>query len=138
MRQVRIFQLCLAATIFAGVFVFQGCGNQEEKESATSEENNLSTASIHRGGTYRFPLMNSPSTLDPAYVRDKYGETLIHQLYDGLVRFDPYLAVTPALAETWKVTPGFTMGSRLLPRMWFSPSADFCDWILPRPLFPIY
>jgi ABC-type transport system substrate-binding protein len=103
MRQVQIFQLCLAATIFAGVLVFQGCGNQEEKESATAEKEELSTASIHRGGTYRFPLMNSPSTLDPAYVRDKYGETLVHQLYEGLVRFDPYLAVTPALAETWKV-----------------------------------
>ena len=103
MRQVRIFQLCLVATIFAGVLVFHGCGNQEEKESATAEKEDLSTASIHRGGTYRFPLMNSPSTLDPAYVRDKYGETLVHQLYDGLVRFDPYLAVRPALAETWKV-----------------------------------
>ncbi len=103
MRQIRFFQLCLVAMIFVGVSVFQSCGNQEEKQSATSEKEDLSSASINKGGTYRFPLMNSPSTLDPAYVRDKYGETLVHQLYDGLVRFDPYLAVTPALAETWKV-----------------------------------
>ncbi|MBU3951051.1 MAG: ABC transporter substrate-binding protein, partial [Proteobacteria bacterium] len=55
------------------------------------------------GGIYSVPLPSNPTTLDPAYVQDNYGEAIIHQIFDGLVRFDPYLSILPALAETWQV-----------------------------------
>jgi ABC-type transport system substrate-binding protein len=48
-------------------------------------------------------LRSNPTTLDPAYVQDIYGIALVHQLFNGLVRFDPYLSVLPDLAETWQV-----------------------------------
>ena len=54
-------------------------------------------------GIYRIPLRSNPATLDPAQVQSWYGESLVQQLYDGLVRFDRYLSVMPALARTWKV-----------------------------------
>ncbi|MCP5052658.1 MAG: ABC transporter substrate-binding protein, partial [bacterium] len=58
---------------------------------------------IIRGGIYRVPLLNNPSTLDPAYVQDEYGTAVVQQLFDGLVHFDPYLLVLPSLAKTWQV-----------------------------------
>lgn len=80
------------------LFEFLGCSNQiEEKESKE-----VSSQPV-RGGIYRMPLLSNPPTLDPANVKDKYGETVVHQIFDGLVRFDSYLTVLPGLAETWQV-----------------------------------
>ena len=55
------------------------------------------------GGTYRLPLTQNPASLDPALVHHKYGNEVVRQLFDGLVRFDAYLSPRPALAETWRV-----------------------------------
>jgi ABC-type transport system substrate-binding protein len=55
------------------------------------------------GGIYRTPLLNNPATLDPACVQGEYGAAVVQQLFDGLVRFDPYLLVLPALAESWRI-----------------------------------
>ncbi len=70
-----------------------GCSGPEEPEG---------TAPVH-GGIYRMPLWNNPATLDPARVKDQYGVAVVRQLFDGLVRFDSYLTVLPALARTWQV-----------------------------------
>lgn len=75
-----------------------GCTNQDEKGRTIPS----GTVPI-QGGVYRVPLPSNPATLDPAYVQDEYGVSLVKQLFDGLVRFDPYLSVLPALAETWQV-----------------------------------
>ena len=58
------------------------------------------------GGNYQIPLANNPITLDPAHVLGTYGGFVVHQIFDGLVRFDPYLSILPALAETWEVKEG--------------------------------
>jgi len=54
------------------------------------------------GGVYRRPLANNPSTLDPHLITDTYGRTVAQQLFDGLVQYDGSLAITPAIAQTWK------------------------------------
>jgi oligopeptide transport system substrate-binding protein len=54
------------------------------------------------GGTYRRPLANNPSTLDPALIADTYGFTVAQQIFDGLVQYDGSLTITPAIAESWK------------------------------------
>jgi ABC-type transport system substrate-binding protein len=77
-----------------------GCTNQENKDTAQTTV--LETESL-RGGVYRTPLWNNPVTLDPAYVQNEYGVSIVKQLFDGLVRFDPYLSVLPALAKTWQI-----------------------------------
>ncbi len=66
-------------------------------------EKSLSADPTRYGGLYRVPLRGNPPTLDPAYVQDQFGEMLVQQLFDGLVKFDPYLMVLPALAKTWQV-----------------------------------
>jgi len=92
----RLPYLFLIVLIFLSLSLLPGYAKQAEKES-------LSKGAISHGGIYRVPLMNNPATLDPAYVQDNYGEMLVHQLFDGLVKFDPYFMVLPALAKTWQV-----------------------------------
>jgi peptide/nickel transport system substrate-binding protein/oligopeptide transport system substrate-binding protein len=53
---------------------------------------------------YRRPLANEPATLDPARINDIYSRSVAQQIFDGLVRFDHTLAITPALAEFWRAS----------------------------------
>jgi peptide/nickel transport system substrate-binding protein/oligopeptide transport system substrate-binding protein len=54
------------------------------------------------GGTYRRPLSNNPSSLDPAVISDIYGFTVAQQIFDGLVQYDGTVNIVPAIAENWK------------------------------------
>jgi len=56
------------------------------------------------GGTYRRPLGNNPSTLDPHLIADTYGFTVAQQIFDGLVQYDGALTIIPAIAESWKAS----------------------------------
>jgi len=97
MNHHRLTYHLLICVIFLGLVLFPGYAKPEVKKERHSLD------SIRYGGAYRVPLMNNPATLDPAYVQDEYSSAVVHQLFDGLVRFDPYLMVLPALAETWQV-----------------------------------
>ena len=44
----------------------------------------------------------APSTLDPHRQFSEKSHTLLQQVYEGLVRFDPEGRVTPALAVSWE------------------------------------
>ena len=94
--------LLIGITCFYLLFI-SGCSRQEDQETKASKKENASVAPINLGGIYRSPLMNNPSTLDPAYVQDQYGVAVTRQLFDGLVQFGPNLMVLPALAKTWQV-----------------------------------
>jgi ABC-type transport system substrate-binding protein len=54
-------------------------------------------------GTFRYPIVTSPTSLDPGVVQD--GDTLdvIQQIYEGLVTWSPDNEVVGALAESWDV-----------------------------------
>jgi len=93
----RLTHHLLIGVISLGFILFPGDAKQEEKKDS------LSVDPGRYGGIYRVPLNGNPPSLDPAYVKDQFGETLVHQLFDGLVQFSPYLMVMPALAETWQV-----------------------------------
>ena len=88
--------LCLFVLLFA-------CGETDPDGRPTPADQQPPAESAQLGGVYRAPLMQSPATLDPAYVRDLYGESVVHQLFEGLVQFGPYLTVLPSLAESWQV-----------------------------------
>ena len=92
LRAFFLFATCILA--------ISACTNTQDKDSDTKE---VKTTAEISGGIYCIPLRSNPATLDPAKVRDWYGETIAHQLFDGLVRFDPYLSIMPALAKTWQV-----------------------------------
>ncbi|MFZ1059805.1 MAG: ABC transporter substrate-binding protein [Candidatus Rokuibacteriota bacterium] len=58
-------------------------------------------AQDRNGGIYRRPLGNDPVTLDPARIADIYSLAVSQQIFDGLVKFDQTLTITPALAQRW-------------------------------------
>jgi ABC-type transport system substrate-binding protein len=99
MNLPRLTYCILICVISLSLVLFPDYARQAEKEKKES----MPAGPIRHGGIYRVPINNDPATLDPAYVQDRYGVTVVHQIFDGLVRFDPYLTVLPALAETWQV-----------------------------------
>ncbi|WP_136796387.1 ABC transporter substrate-binding protein [Desulfosediminicola ganghwensis] len=98
-RLVRLMLICIG---FSVLFFTSSCEQPIEK-AGTINTSSQGEKKATKGGGYHVPLPNSPTTLDPAYVQDQYGTAVVQQLFDGLVRFDPYLLVLPALAETWQV-----------------------------------
>jgi ABC-type transport system substrate-binding protein len=88
------------------ILLLSGCTRQEGNKDSSAREENRKQVSVQHGGVYRYPLMNNPSTLDPVYLQDTYGASIVRQLFEGLVQFGPYLTVLPALAETWQVENG--------------------------------
>jgi ABC-type transport system substrate-binding protein len=88
---------------FCIILLFAGCTQQEDAQDATENQIARQQDAVQRGGVYRYPLMNNPSTLDPIYLQDLYGVPVVRQLFEGLVQFGPFLTVLPGLAETWQV-----------------------------------
>ncbi len=52
-------------------------------------------------GIFRYPIVTSPTTLDPHKVEDGDTIDLLQQVYEGLVAWDENSKVTGALAESW-------------------------------------
>jgi ABC-type transport system substrate-binding protein len=90
--------------VFTALLITSGCGEQPK-----DEEKDVSQVAPSIGGTYRVPLLQNPSSLDPALVHDEYGRVVIHQIFEGLVRFDPHLLIEPELARTWSVEENGTL-----------------------------
>jgi signal transduction histidine kinase len=49
-------------------------------------------------------LGDNSATLDPAILTDSYGQSVVSQLFDGLVQFDANLKLIPANAEFWEAS----------------------------------
>lgn len=59
----------------------------------------------HAGGTFEFALDNEPTTFLARNVSDFYSSTVLNQIYEGLVAFEPTsLKIAPSLAEKWEVS----------------------------------
>jgi len=102
---MNLSRLCctLLIGITSSLLFISACNTQRDEENKVSKKESASIDSVNTGGVYRSPLMNNPSTLDPAYVQDQYGLAVTRQLFDGLVTFGPDLMLLPALAKTWQV-----------------------------------
>lgn len=107
LREVNVvLKKCTLLLVLVSLWMVHGCGNESVPEQPKTGTN--ATAGIVANGRYRVPLLNNPRTLDPLYVQDDYGATIVSQLFSGLVRFSPELFVVPDLAETWSVEDGGT------------------------------
>lgn len=85
------------------ILLLTGCTQQEDNKGTSERDETREQVSVKHGGVYRYPLLNNPSTLDPAYLQDQFGAPIVRQVFEGLVQFGPYLAILPALAVTWQV-----------------------------------
>jgi ABC-type oligopeptide transport system substrate-binding subunit len=90
----------LAVLIFFAGMLTWGCEDKGAKDGSTAKG---AAEALQHGGTYRLPLTQNPASLDPARVHHTYDLAVVYQLFDGLIRFDPYLSPRPSLAETWRI-----------------------------------
>ena len=105
MKSLRI------SVIIAGILILlflTGCTEKTESLSDTPPTEPQSSHPIKKGGIYRSAIFQVPASLDPALVQNQYGVMLVHQLFDGLVKFGPYLQIEPALAKTWTIADNGT------------------------------
>lgn len=70
-----------------------GSGNFSEKKSAESTGANV----------FKYPIVTSPTTLDPAKVQDGDTIDVIQQVFEGLVGWDENNKAAPRLAESFTV-----------------------------------
>jgi oligopeptide transport system substrate-binding protein len=99
----RLWPLLTVMTCVALIFAILACTKEDEVE--TPRDKAAQPAREPRtGGTYRRPLGNDPTSLDPARIADNYSVTVANQIFDSLVDFDAHLNVVPALAKSWSAS----------------------------------
>jgi peptide/nickel transport system substrate-binding protein len=89
--------------LMAVTLAISACSEQNDTKRPREASSQVTQAPAI-GGTYRRPLANDPSSLDPANIVDTYGVAVANQIFDGLVAFDAHLNVVPALARSWSAS----------------------------------
>jgi peptide/nickel transport system substrate-binding protein/oligopeptide transport system substrate-binding protein len=94
-----VLALGLLAVVPLGIAT-AGCSGSVS--GATDDD---AAATPAQGGTYNYPLAVDPGSFDPAIMQTLDGWAVLHQLYEGLVRWeeqpDGTMKTVPCLAESW-------------------------------------
>lgn len=77
--------------------VVVGCGSSEKGFSARTN--------VGKESTFRYPIVTSPTTLDPHKVEDGDTIDLLQQVYEGLVGWNEKNEPVGLLAEKWDISP---------------------------------
>ena len=102
------FRFSAPLLIAAGAALAAGCGHKD------------GAASRGAGNVFRVPVINAPTTFDPAMVEDGPTIDVLQQVFEGLVQWSPDNKVVPCLAEKWDVSPdGLTYTFHLRPNVKF-------------------
>src|SRR5208337_3344704 len=62
------------------------------------------TSSNRVDGFFYYRLNANPSTLDPALITDVAGASVAAKLFNGLVKLDDNMSVSPDIAERWQIS----------------------------------
>ena len=102
------FRFSAPFLLAAGAALAAGCGHKD------------GAASRGAGNVFRVPVINAPTTFDPAMVEDGPTIDVLQQVFEGLVQWSPDNKVVPCLAEKWDVSPdGLTYTFHLRPKVKF-------------------
>jgi peptide/nickel transport system substrate-binding protein/oligopeptide transport system substrate-binding protein len=107
-RPAQRKRVWLIPAFLLGLFLLTAFATKLVKEDALRSrlaENDDPANRPVQGGVFRYPLLDSFHTLDPAQAIYKMDVMLIQQIYDGLTGFDRHLRVVPALAKFWEISP---------------------------------
>ncbi|MCC6403836.1 MAG: peptide ABC transporter substrate-binding protein [Fimbriimonadaceae bacterium] len=88
-----------AALLFSALaLVLAGCGSGGFSDKVKSAR--------ERSGTnvFRYPIVTSPTTMDPHLVQDGDTIDLLQQVYEGLVGWGPENVPVGLVAESWQVS----------------------------------
>src|SRR5208283_2720503 len=86
----RILRFCLSigiAHLLCLLLLFAGCSSSNSVD-----------------GFFYYRLNANPSTLDPALITDVAGASVAAKLFNGLVRLDDHMSVSPDIAERWQIS----------------------------------
>ena len=123
----RRFVLLLVPALIAAVVPvvsLAACGG-----AASSSDDAARSATPREGGTYNYPLQEDPYAFDPSTLQAGEGYAILHQLYEGLVRYDEQpdgsLKTVPCLAESWSANANATVWTFRLRRgvMFHAPAS---------------
>ena len=108
MRKAWLFMLML---VFAALLVV-GCSGggtepsssttQEEPKGETSSSSSQQEGAIDEDATVIIGIADQVVTLDPANYRSRITESVIRNIFDGLVTRTPDGKVVPMIAESWE------------------------------------
>ena len=102
------FRFSAPLLLAAGAALAAGCGHKD------------GAASRGASNVFRVPVINAPTTFDPAMVEDGPTIDVLQQVFEGLVQWSPDNKVVPCLAEKWDVSPdGLTYTFHLRPKVKF-------------------
>lgn len=103
------FRLLALASCAALPLLAAGCGHK-----------NGSNTAAPAGNIFRYAIKTSPTTFDPALVKDGDTIDLLQQMFEGLVQWSPDNKLVSCLAEKWEVSPnGLTYTFHLRPNVKF-------------------
>ncbi len=81
------------------------CGGAATGGAATGASSPGTDQTPRQGGTLTYPLTLDPGTFDPCVAQTDQGTAVLHQVCEGLVRWevqpDGTLKTVPCLAESW-------------------------------------
>lgn len=105
---VRRVAAALAVVLLAAAFAAAtaGCGGAGSSGAGDAGPAAGAGGAPHQGGTYRYPLIMDPGPFDPSLTTSSESVAVLHQVYEGLVRWeeqpDGTLKTVPCLAESWE------------------------------------
>jgi len=91
---MHIKKKILLFAVFSSLFFLEGC-KQNNHSKDTSEE------------TVKISINGDPQTLDPRYARTLDTVTILHMLYEGLMRSDMHGRPIPGIAQSVEVSEDF-------------------------------
>ena len=108
MKNKILLSLVMLLTI--SLFVFAGCSsgnNDQEGTNQTSQEQEEKEQAEKPAAKKQVLTVAVPTevlTLDPAMHRDRVTETVIRNMFDGLVTRTTDMEIVPEIAESWEQT----------------------------------
>jgi peptide/nickel transport system substrate-binding protein len=89
--------------------------------SCNSKETKIDDSTV-----FRYNEHANVTTLDPAFAKDQRNIWVCNQLYNGLVKLDQNLKITPDLAESWEISDdALTYSFVIKKNVWFHENVAF-------------
>lgn len=88
-KKTKLMSIGLMSVAALGVFA--ACGNKSDSSESDGKD-------------YSFYYLNDPETLDYVFSGQKYTSENTANFVDGLVSYDQYRQIVPALAKSWDVS----------------------------------